>query len=427
VTDVVEAVSNPTALVAVRDWVDDVSDGRADAAIRALPAPSAARLARVVAEALELGLRRIGVLAWRDLEDVEAGGSELVAHRVGALWAAAGLDVTLRSSAAEGCPSRATRDGYHVVRKAGRYAVFPRVAMRGLVTRRNRPDGLVEVWNGMPFLSPLWARCPRIAVVHHVHAEMWRMVLPPVLARIGETIELRMAPPLYRRTRIVTGSYSSRDDLVSMMGFDPARIDVVPYGIDPRFSPGGTRSKTPLVVAVGRLVPVKRFDLLIDALVDARRFVPDLEAEIVGDGYERPHLEQKLRDAGADTWIRLLGHIPDHELLAAYRRAWVVTSTSAREGWNMTLTEAGACGTPAVASDIVGHRDSVRHETSGLLAEVGHEFTAALVRVLTDRVFRERLSRGAIERAGELTWEGTAAGTLAALVNEARAKRSPLN
>jgi glycosyltransferase involved in cell wall biosynthesis len=256
---------------------------------------------------------------------------------------------------------------------------------------------------------------------------MWRMVLPPVLARIGETIELRMAPPLYRRTRIVTGSYSSRDDLVSMMGFDPARIDVVPYGIDPRFSPGGTRSKTPLVVAVGRLVPVKRFDLLIDALVDARRFVPDLEAEIVGDGYERPHLEQKLRDAGADTWIRLLGHIPDHELLAAYRRAWVVTSTSAREGWNMTLTEAGACGTPAVASDIVGHRDSVRHETSGLLAEVGHEFTAALVRVLTDRVFRERLSRGAIERAGELTWEGTAAGTLAALVNEARAKRSPLN
>lgn len=384
------------------------------------PRPSVGEIA---GQALNLGLRRVHVLAWRDLEDPEAGGSELVAHRVASLWAEAGLEVTLRSSAAEGRESVARRDGYRVIRKSGRYSVFPRSALSGLVCRRGRPDGLVEVWNGMPFFSPLWARCPRIVVVHHVHAEMWRMVLSPTLARIGEAIELRLAPPLYRRSRVVTGSFSSRDDLVAMMGFDPGRIEVVPYGLDTRFSPEGPRSKSPLVVAVGRLVPVKRFDVLIDSLVDARRFVPGLKAEIVGEGYERPNLEAKLREAGAEDWIKLVGHVSDEELVDSYRRAWVVASTSAREGWNMTLTEAGACGTPAVATNVVGHKDSVRHETSGLLADPGHEFTASLVRVLTDEVLRERLSRGALERARELTWEATAASTLAALVKEARARR----
>ena len=379
-------------------------------------------LAEVAAEALELGLRRVQVLAWRDFEDPEAGGSELHAHRVASLWAEAGLDVTLRSSSADGLESITSRDGYRVIRKSGRYSVFPRSALSGLVGRRGRPDGLVEVWNGMPFFSPVWARCPRIVVVHHIHAEMWRMVLTPKLARVGEAIELRLAPPFYRRSRIVTGSTSSRDDLISTMGMDPERIDLVHYGVDPKFTPGGRRSAEPLVVAVGRLVPVKRFELLVDALVDARRFVPNLRGMIVGEGYERSRLEAKIAEAGAGDWIQLAGRISDAELIDAYRQAWILASTSLREGWNMTITEAGACGTPAVATNVVGQKDSVRHESSGLLAEPGHDFTASLVRVLTDEVLRERLSQGAMKRAAELTWEATAAGTLAALVAETRAR-----
>lgn len=384
---------------------------------------SASRMDEVANEALERGLRKVQVLAWRDFEDPEAGGSELVAHRVATIWAKAGLEVTLRSSAVAGLEAVTTRDGYRVIRKSGRYAVFPRSAMSGFTRRRGKPDGLVEVWNGMPFFSPLWARCPRVVVVHHVHAEMWKMVLTPRLAKLGEAIELRVAPHLYRRSHVVTGSYSSRDDMVAMLGLDPRRIDVVPYGVDEGFSPGGPRSKVPLVVAVGRLVPVKRFDYLVDALVDVRRFVPALRAEIVGEGYERGRLEAKIAEAGAGDWITLRGRVSDHDLIDAYRRAWVVTSTSAREGWNMTLTEAGACGTPAVATDVVGHRDSVRHEVSGLLADEGHEFTAALVRALTDEVLRERLSRGALQRARELTWDASAAGLLSALVEEAKSGR----
>lgn len=376
----------------------------------------------VTAQAFEVGLRRVQILAWRDLEDNEAGGSELVADRVAANWAKAGLEVTLRTPRAAGLDKVSSRDGYRIVRKSGRHTVLPHSVLKGLTKRREKLDGLVEVWNGMPFFSPLWAHCPRVVVVHRIQDEVGRTGLRSRLARLGEAIELRLTPRLYRQSHIVTDSASSRDDLVAMMGFDPRRIDVVPHGVDEGFSPGGLRSPKPLVVAVGRLLPIKRCDLLVDALVDARKFVPDLHAEILGDGRERDRIQAKITDARADDWISVRGRVSDAELLDAYRRAWIVASTSAHEGCNLTVAEAGACGTPAVATEVPGNRDSVRHEVSGLLAHPGPEFTSALVRVLSDEVLRQRLSRGALQRSSELTWEASAAGLLSALVEEARAK-----
>jgi glycosyltransferase involved in cell wall biosynthesis len=366
------------------------------------------------------GLRRIHILMWRDLDDPVAGGSELHAHEIASRWASAGLDITMRTSFAADHPSVTRRSGYRVVRRAGRDMVFPRAARAELSGRHGPSDGLVEVWNGMPLFSPLWARGPRIVFLHHLHAEMWDMTLPPDLARIGRLIEARIAPPLYRATSIVTLSESSKDELVQDMRFDADRVKVVHPGVDTRFSPSGAEADRPLVVAVGRLVPVKRFHLLIDALTAAKPQLPDLEAVIVGEGYQRETLETLLRERGAEDWISLPGRVDDDDLIDLYRRAWVVASTSAREGWGMTLTEAAACGTPAVATDIAGHRDAVIDGESGVLVGRIADFPGALERVLTDTALRERLAAGAIARAARCTWDATALGTLEALAADAR-------
>jgi glycosyltransferase involved in cell wall biosynthesis len=371
----------------------------------------------------ESGLTRVHFLAWRDLADPEAGGSEVHADKVAEAWARAGLDVTMRTAAATGQRAYGKRNGYSVVRKAGRYTVFPRTALSGAIGRTGPRDGLVEIWNGMPFFSPVWARCPRIVFLHHVHAEMWRMVLPPRLARIGETIEFKAAPPFYRSTQIVTLSHSSREEIIELLGLPARNITVVPPGIDQRYQPGGHRSPHPLVVAVGRLVPVKRPDQLVAALVEVKRSVPALEAVLVGEGYERDALENQIRAAGAEGWLRLPGRVSDGELVELYRRAWVLTSASAREGWGMTLTEAAACGTPSVVTDIAGHRDSADPGVSGILVPSPADLTPALIRVLTDDAERARLSAGALAHASRFTWEATARGTFGVLAAEASRRR----
>jgi glycosyltransferase involved in cell wall biosynthesis len=373
------------------------------------------------------GLRRVHMLAWRDLDDPEAGGSELHADKVATAWAAAGVDVSLRTAHAAGHLETTNRNGYSVVRKAGRYSVFPRTAVSGALGHGGPWDGLVEIWNGMPFLSPIWAHCPRVVFLHHVHAEMWRMVLKAPLARVGETIEHRLAPPLYRRTRVLTLSESSRREIIEMLRLPPANISVIPPGIDPGYAPAGARSPHPLVLAVGRLVPVKRFDVLVESLLRLRANHPTLEAVIVGEGYERPALEARIRAAGATGWLRLPGRVDDAGLLDLYRRAWILTSASAREGWGMTITEAAACGTPAVATRIAGHTDAVADGLSGLLVADPHELATALDQVLSDQELRARLTAGALAHAATFTWAATARNTFAELAREAarHRRRSP--
>ena len=373
-------------------------------------------LASIAAQA---GLRRIHFVAWRDLEDPEAGGSELHAHKIASRWAAAGLDVTFRTSAVPGAPDSLTRDGYRVLRQAGRYAVFPGAAWEGIRMGHRPGDALVEIWNGMPFLSPVWYRGPRIVFLHHVHAEMWHMVLPPALARMGDMAERRIAPRFYRSSRVVTLSESSRHEIVDLLGFRPDRVTVAPPGVDARYSPGGHRSPTPLVVAVGRLVPVKRLDALLHALAKVKADQPALQAVIIGEGYERPALEALREELGATEWVSLPGRVDDADLVSWYRRAWVVASSSQREGWGMTLTEAAACGTPAVATAIAGHTDAVLDGESGLLVESLHDLPGALGRVLGDEVLRSRLSKGALARARWFTWDATARRALEALAEEA--------
>ncbi len=379
----------------------------------------AERVRQQAAVLVGLGVRRIHSMSWRDLDDPDAGGSEVHHDEVFRRWAAAGLEIRHRSSTV-GAPRVLERHGYRIVQRGSRYGVFPRTVASEVLHRAGPRDAVVEIWNGVPWLSPLWHRGPRVTWLHHVHGPMWDQVLPRGLAGLGRLLETRLAPPAYRGTEIVTLTEASRDELVHL-GFRPERVHVVPPGIASRYSPGPEPPvDPPLAVAVGRLAPVKRFELVLEAIAAARQEVPDLCVAIVGEGPERPRLERWIVEHDASGWARLTGYVPDDELVRLYRRATVIVSASLAEGWGMTLTEAGACGTPAVATDLVGHRGAVLDGVTGILVARPGELGAAVAALVRDPSRRDQMARAAVARAAELTWDRTAADTLEVLVADAQ-------
>ena len=96
--------------------------------------------------------------------------------------------------------------------------------------------------------------------------------------------------------------------------------------------------------------------------------MPDLTLTIVGDGPDRRALDEQVTRLGAADWVEFAGRVEHDDLVTIYRRSWIVASASLAEGWGLSLTEAAGCATPAVATDIRGHRSSVVDGETGLLA-----------------------------------------------------------
>ncbi|NNN22133.1 MAG: glycosyltransferase family 4 protein [Acidimicrobiales bacterium] len=355
-------------------------------------------------------IKRILILSWRDLDDVESGGSELHAHQIATRWAEAGLDVTFRSSTAYGLPKFSHRNGYRIIRKSGRYLVFPRTALSWLVSASGHYDAVVEIWNGMPFFSTLWASKPKVVVLHHVHADMWQMVLPPFLAKVGNIIEEVVAPIIFRKEAIITPSESVKSDVLNRMKFKDSQIKIVHPGMDPFFYSTPDRNANPTVIAVGRLVPVKRVPLLIEILKEVKKTVPDLRAIIVGDGFEKEIVIDSVNNADATSWIALKGRVSDQDLLELYRNAWLHVSASSREGWGLTVLEAGGSYLPSVTFNIPGFMDSVIDGVSGYLAQDPNDMAVKIEMLLKDTKLREKMGAKANEFARKLTWDHTSLG-----------------
>ncbi len=371
------------------------------------------QLSDIAADLQGRGIRSIHTLAWRDLDDPDAGGSEVHADEIMRRWAAVGFDVLHRTSSSAGQSAECRRNGYDVIRRGNRYSVFPRAIAAEVFGGMGRSDALVEIWNGVPWFSPVWCRKPKITFLHHVHGPMWDQILPGPLAAFGRTLEARIAPPVYRRGLTVTPSDATRAELLEL-GFHSDLVTAVPNGTDPRFSPGGRRSDHPSLIAVARLAPVKRLHLLIDAVAAARAEVPGVTLTIVGDGPERLALDAQVRSLGASSWVEFVGRVDQDELVDRYRRAWLVVSASLAEGWGLSLTEGAGCATPAVATDIRGHRSSVVQGVTGLLVEPS-ELGAAIAVVLSDHDRRAQLGAAAEHRVRAMTWDSSALGILRVL------------
>lgn len=367
--------------------------------------------------------RDVLFLNWRDVTNPEGGGSELYVEQVAARFAAAGDRVTFFCAAHAKAPRDETSPSeVRYVRRGGRLTVYLWAAVLMLTGRLGRAGVVVEVHNGVPFLARLWTRRPVVVLVHHVHREQWAVVFGRVGARLGWWLESWLAPRVNRRCRYVAVSEATRTELAGL-GVPTERVAVVHNGTTAPLATTEPRATRPTVAVLGRVVPHKRVELVVRAAAALRVELPDLQVEIAGDGYWLPEVRRLVTELGLDDVVRVLGHVTEQEKADLLARAWVHVVPSLKEGWGLSVVEAGSHGTPSVAFRSAGGvAESIVGGRTGLLVDDEPGLHDALRSLLVDPRLRERLGEAARAHSARFSWESTA-GEFSTVVDAARGVR----
>ncbi|MDD5482581.1 MAG: glycosyltransferase family 1 protein [Kiritimatiellae bacterium] len=282
----------------------------------------------------------------------------------------------------------------------------------------------------IPMLSFPRDCCGAPACVINIH-DLIPLVLPEAAPRALKA----KFPPLYRwvmkevaarSSLIITGSQSSRGDIINLLRCRPERVAAIPDGVSASFRPPETgvppstyprrlRQKK-IVLWVGRRDPYKNLAGLVRAFSILRsNYAGPLELRLVGpDDSRYPEAPRSVVALGLADAVRWVGHVSAEELVREYQNADVFVMPSRYEGFGLPVLEAFACGTPVICSN----RSSLPEICGSAALQVDPDDAAALAdamrRVLTDFSLADGMTERGIRQAAGYTWLETARRTLQA-------------
>jgi glycosyltransferase involved in cell wall biosynthesis len=283
------------------------------------------------------------------------------------------------------------------------------------------------------FIGRLAARLARVpAVIHQPHGHVFYAYWGPV--RTGLYLRLERLAARWTDRIVTLTDRGAAEHLARGVG-RADRYVTIPSGVpiarlraeapsrDEARHALGLPPDAYVIVAVGRLVPVKGFDVLIDALPAVAAAVPELRVALVGDGPERDVLEQRVAALGIADRVQFAGAQRDVARYVA--AADVLAAPSRNEGMGRALVEAMALGVPVVASAVGGIPDVVTDGHDGWLVPAGDPaaLALALAELGSDPARAAKLGAAAVEASTRFSTEVAEARLLALYDELARARR----
>jgi glycosyltransferase involved in cell wall biosynthesis len=355
---------------------------------------------------------KILIFNWRDIKNPLAGGAEVLTHQVAKRWVCKGHEVVLFSSFFKGAKKQEVIEGVKIIRAGNRISVYWQAYRYYKRFFKGQFDVVIDEINTIPFFTSFYIKEPVICHINQLAKEVWfyESHLPlSLLGYLAEPLILK----LYKKNIVITISQSTKEDLLKL-GFEEKKIFIIPMGID--FEPFGDvveKEKEPTLIYVGRLKKSKRVHHIIKAFKIVKEKIPTVKLWIVGDGdfkYKKV-LYQMAKGLNNIEFYCALG---DGDKLELMRKAHALIVTSIREGWGLVVTEANACGTPAVVYDVPGLRDSTKDKVTGLLCKENnpHALSNVILELLNNKKLREDLARNALKFSSKFGWDRTAEESL---------------
>lgn len=286
------------------------------------------------------------------------------------------------------------------------------------LVRQDRPDAL-----HVQYTAPPACPVPLVVSVHDVSFVERPEFFPHWRRR---QMRITVHHTVRRAARIVTGSEFSRKAIARCYGLDPDRIDVVPIAAAPIFRPIGrdlARARvmqryqiaSPYVLTVGDLQPRKNQAALVKAFAEAVRAKPDLPHHLVlagKKGWRGREVKEVAQRCGLAERIHFTGHVEDEALVELYNGCEVFVFPSLYEGFGIPVLEAMACGC-AVACSGSTALPEVADSAAILFDPLSvRQIAQAMLDLLLYPELRARMERLGRNRAGQYSWEKTAARML---------------
>lgn len=343
---------------------------------------------------------RILILNWRDIKNPQSGGAEILTHELARRWVKEGNQVTWFSSSYEGGLAKEITDGIHVIRKGHPDTRYLSNSVHFLAfveyekNFKGKFDVVIDEIHGIPFFTPWYVKEKKIALICEVADELWMKMFIPVFGLLGRIVELFYLRFVYRNIPFITISESTKRDLIKH-GVDEKHISVLPMGISiPKGVKKFKKDKDPTLIFVGRLCGLKGVE---DAILAMQKIVKrhrNAKLWIVGKGNDNYvlHLRKMSEGLNLSSNIIFYKYIDERKKFELMSRAHVLISPSIKEGFGLTIPEAGFVGTPSVVYNSPGLSEVVIDGVTGVVCKKNSpEYLAEGVMTLlnNDQLYRK--------------------------------------
>lgn len=350
--------------------------------------------------------------SWKDINHPEAGGAESVSWRLMQSLVKDGHKVRHITARYTGSEAKSINEGVEVWRTGSRFSVYPKARKLFKKQMVDWPDLVIDEMNTIPFGAGFYTRKKSVLLTYQLARKVWFYQMPFPISVVGFAIEPIYLFMLSRKYKVaLTESESTRQEL-SHFGFSKENIKTFRVGID--LKPIVTLEKKDnmnSVLILGAMRPMKRTLSAIRGFENARDSNPELHLTIAGDttGVYAEKTLKYIEKSRHKSAINVLGRVTAEQRLQVMRKATLILVTSIKEGWGLIVTEANSQGTPAIAYNSDGLRDSIRDQSTGLLIKSGDELALgkAINELVGNKDNYERLRQQAWQNSKQYTFENS--------------------
>jgi glycosyltransferase involved in cell wall biosynthesis len=357
------------------------------------------------------------ILNYRDIRHPQAGGAEVHLQRIFSRIASWGHRVVLVTTSFPGAPDRETVEGIEVLRFGGDFLFQAQVAfrLRGLCKEFN-PDIIVEDLNKLPFYTTLFNNRPKFIQIHHLwRSSIFQEAVFPVAFLVW--FQEKLIPWFYKGEAFAAVSPSTVSELEDM-GIPNEDIRLIYNGSEDDWGQlESQHEKGKYFLWLGRLRRYKGVWVALEAFRKFAAKVPDVKLIFAGGGPEEKAMREAIIRWKLGDRIEIRGRIPMEEKRDLLRGALALVQSSFKEGWGLTIIEAGVCGTMSIASRVPGLRDSVKDGDTGILVAPGNPsaLADAMARVVSKPDERRAMEMSARKFSQGFSWDKAASQTFEAL------------